>query len=86
MTFSSLFFLVLIVACPLGMWLMMRGGHGMGMGGMHGGESKDTSVQDKRVAGLEAEVARLRGDKVSQAALTPTVVDSEVHDFAGHRH
>jgi len=32
---SSLLLLLLVLACPLLMWLMMRGGHGHGHGG-HG--------------------------------------------------
>ena len=35
---TYLFLLLLILACPLAMWLMMRGGHGHG-GHSHSGHS-----------------------------------------------
>jgi preprotein translocase subunit SecG len=38
---SSLLLLLLVLACPLLMWLMMRGGHGHGHGG-HGGHHAAT--------------------------------------------
>ena len=38
---SSVLFLFLILACPLLMWLMMRGGHDHGHGG-HGGHHEAT--------------------------------------------
>ena len=42
---STLFFLLLVLACPIGMWLMMRGGHGGH--GMHG-QRPSASVDDLR--------------------------------------
>lgn len=43
--FSSLFFLLLVLACPIAMWLMMRGGHAHGHGHGHG---RPASVDDLR--------------------------------------
>jgi hypothetical protein len=60
MTASSLFFLLIVLACPLMMVFMMRGGHGNGHGGQgghaggcHGGHGqepapRETSTDDLR--------------------------------------
>jgi hypothetical protein len=64
---SSVLFLLLILACPLLMWLMMRGGHGHGHGG-HGshhaatidGHYRDAPSTDdlrRRRAELDREIA-----------------------------
>jgi hypothetical protein len=52
---TSLLFLLLVLACPLAMWLMMRGGHGRGGHGHgghgHGGHShtgEPVSIDDLR--------------------------------------
>ena len=42
---STYLFLLLILACPLAMWLMMRGGHGHGG---HGHASESASIHDLR--------------------------------------
>lgn len=62
---SQLFFLLLILACPLMMMFMMRGMHGGA--GHDAGDARndprqvvDTTAQDARIAQLEREVARLR--------------------------
>ena len=49
---STFLLLLLLLACPLMMWLMMRGGHGHGGHG-HGGQGPDvgigsTSIDDLR--------------------------------------
>ncbi len=51
MTASTVFFLLLVLACPLMMVFMMRGGHGHGHG--HGGghahhDSREASSEDLR--------------------------------------
>jgi Spy/CpxP family protein refolding chaperone len=54
MSASTIFFLLLVLACPLMMMLMMRGGHGHGGGHVHGGghdhpaEPRETSTDDLR--------------------------------------
>lgn len=58
MTTSTIFLVLLVLACPLMMMLMMRGGHGHGgqrghAGGCHGGhgqepEPRETSTDDLR--------------------------------------
>ncbi len=51
MTASTLFFLLIVLACPLMMVFMMRGGHGHGHGGdAHGepAEPAETSMDDLR--------------------------------------
>jgi hypothetical protein len=58
MTASTIFFVLLVLACPLMMMFMMRGGHGHGgqggqAGGCHGGhgqepEPRETSTDDLR--------------------------------------
>jgi hypothetical protein len=57
MSASTVFFVLLILACPLMMMLMMRGGHGHGGGHAHGGghgghdhpaEPRETSTDDLR--------------------------------------
>jgi hypothetical protein len=70
---SSVLFLLLVLACPLLMWLMMRGGHGHGQGGHgshhaaaidgHHGEAPSTDDLRRRRAGLDREItARERID------------------------
>ena len=55
---GSIFFFLLLLACPLAMMFMMRG--------MMGGATRtDTTAQDCRIQDLEQEVARLRGTEVS---------------------
>jgi Spy/CpxP family protein refolding chaperone len=58
MSASTIFFLLLVLACQLMMMLMMRGGHGHGGGHAHGGgghgghdhqaEPRETSTDDLR--------------------------------------
>ena len=53
---SSYLFLLLVLACPVLMWLMMRGGHG------HGGHAHShgpTSIDDlrQRRAEIDQEIA-----------------------------
>jgi len=54
---GSVLYLLLLLACPLGMMFMMRGMMG-------GGRSTDTRAQDQRIVDLEEEVGRLRGHEV----------------------
>ena len=56
---EQLFFLILILACPLMMMWMMRGGHGHGMSDQSH-DMGDSAATDDRIAELEREVARLR--------------------------
>lgn len=59
---SQLFFLLILLACPLMMMLMMRGMHGghADHGGDHTPTVVDTTARDARIADLEREVASLR--------------------------
>ena len=70
---SSVLFLLLVLACPLLMWLMMRGGHGHGHGGHgshhaatidgHHGDAPSTDDLRRRRAELDREItARERID------------------------
>lgn len=75
MDVGSLVFLLLVLACPLAMFWMMRGGHGAhghaahgsgcGHGAGHGHESapESRSVDElrRRRAELDDEIARLEG-------------------------
>jgi len=84
MTVSTVFFLLLVLACPLLMMFMMRGGHGHGgghsghAGGCHGGhgdesEPRETATDDLRRQ--RAELDRLieeREQTDSDRELTPT--------------
>ncbi len=45
---TSLVFLLLVLACPLAMWLMMRGGHGHGGCGHQDHPGEPPSVDDLR--------------------------------------
>ena len=67
---QQLLYVALILACPLSMVFMMRG---MG-GGSH--NKSDTIVDapavDARVAELEREVSRLRGERSDTAPVTRT--------------
>lgn len=54
---QSLFFLLLLFACPIGMIFMMRGG-GRILGG--GQDAVATAAQERRIVDLEQEVAGLR--------------------------
>ncbi len=47
--------LLLVLACPLSMLLMMRGGSSSC-------ETKTTTAADEELAGLRTEIARLRGE------------------------
>ena len=44
---STYLFFLLVLACPLLMWLMMRGGHGHG-GHAHGQSQGPASIDDLR--------------------------------------
>ena len=46
---SSLLFFLLVLACPLVMWLMMRGGHGHG----HAGHGENQHSQTLEPASLD---------------------------------
>lgn len=56
---NELLFLLLILACPLAMFLMMRGGHGHG-GHDHGGHSHTASANGCDEQPLSAEELRRR--------------------------
>ena len=60
---SNLLFLVLVLACPLMMWMMMRGGHGgHGHGGHgHGGSSASTDDLRRQRDELDREIATRDG-------------------------
>jgi len=49
---STYLFLLLVLACPLAMWLMMRGGHGHGHGS-HSHAGKRASIDDLRQRRVE---------------------------------
>ena len=85
MTASTIFFVLLVLACPLMMMLMMRGGHGHGgghaghAGGCHGGhgqeaEPRETSTDDLRSqrAELDRQIAE-REQNGSERELEPSV-------------
>ena len=57
---SSLLFLLLVLACPLLMWLMMRGGHGHG----HAGHGDNQDSQTFEPASLDA--LRRRRDELDR--------------------
>ncbi|MDQ6846449.1 MAG: hypothetical protein M3019_02530 [Candidatus Dormibacteraeota bacterium] len=64
MTIGTLFFIAFIIACPVGMMFMMRGGHSMGGGGGHttgGGHDPNAAAREQHIAELERENAQLRG-------------------------
>ena len=42
---ASILFFILVLACPLGMWFMMRGGHGHA----HHGDGQAVSIEDLRL-------------------------------------
>ncbi len=52
---TALILLVLVLACPIGMWLMMRGGHGM-----HGQPASVNDLRRQREE-LEREIASREG-------------------------
>jgi hypothetical protein len=84
MTASTVFFVLLVLACPLMMMLMMRGGHGHGgghaghAGGCHGGHdhggARETSTDDLRRprAELDRQIAE-REQNGSERDLEPSV-------------
>ncbi len=56
MSVQTLFFILLVLACPVGMMFMMRGSHHM----MSGSQDTDAAAQERRIVELEQEIARLR--------------------------
>jgi hypothetical protein len=69
----SLFPLLFVLACPLMMVLMMRGGHGHSGHDPGQAEVHDPAVmpsprgREERIAELEREVERLRGEQAGEA-------------------
>ena len=62
----ELLFMLLVVACPLAMFLMMRGGHGHGHGhghgpSVHGGDEPGLSAEELRRR--RGELDRLIGER-----------------------
>lgn len=55
---GNLLFLLLLLACPLAMWFMMRGGHGHG-GTAHDHSQGPASIEDlhRRRDDLDREIA-----------------------------
>ena len=53
---STYLFLLLVLACPLAMWLMMRGGHGHG-GHSHAREPASTDDLLRQRDELDREIA-----------------------------
>jgi hypothetical protein len=65
MTASTIFFVLLVLACPLMMMLMMRGGHGHGghgghaVGGGHGGHGQEPTPRETSTDDLRRQRAEL---------------------------
>jgi Protein of unknown function (DUF2933) len=58
MTTPSVFFLLLVLACPLMMWLMMRGGHG------HGGDGDSADHREQPASTVSCAARRKEPDRV----------------------
>jgi len=60
---TTLLILLLVLACPIAMWLMMRGGHGgHGAHGMHGhGQPASLTDLHRRRDELDREIADREG-------------------------
>ena len=70
---STYLFLLLILACPLLMWLMMRGGHGRGgHAHSHGPASIDDLRRRRDELDQEIAVRELPREDGSDAAATET--------------
>jgi len=79
MTASTLFFLLLVLACPLMMIFMMRGGHGHGgahsdhAGGGHGRDAEPGPTSTDDLRRKRDELDRLIEEREqSERELTPT--------------
>jgi len=64
MTASTIFFVLLVLACPLMMMLMMRGGHGQGghgghASGCHGGHGQEPTPRETSTDDLRRQRAEL---------------------------
>jgi Protein of unknown function (DUF2933) len=64
MTASTIFFVLLVLACPLMMMFMMRGGHGHGdqgghAGGCHGGHGREPEPRETPTDDLRRQRAKL---------------------------
>ena len=64
MTASTIFFVLLVLACPLMMMLMMRGGHGHAghgghAGGGHGGHGQEPTPRETSTDDLRRQRAEL---------------------------
>jgi Protein of unknown function (DUF2933) len=60
---NTLFFLALLLVCPVMMMLMMRGMHGGGQSARELRPANLAGDSDRRIADLEREVATLRGQR-----------------------
>ena len=93
----ELLFLLLVLVCPLAMFLMMRGGHGHGGGGGHmegHGARSDTTVEPPSLADLHRsrdEIDRLieerKADEERAGSQSggPTISNVELVDDGGDR-
>ena len=82
MTTSTILLVLLVLACPLMMMWMMRGGHGHGAaqghaGGRHGGEtdsteSRSTAELRRQRDELERQIAEREQAAERELELTPT--------------
>lgn len=64
MTASAVLFLLIVLACPVMMMVMMRGGHGHGgqgshTGGCHGGPGHEPASHETSIGGLRRQRADL---------------------------
>jgi hypothetical protein len=58
---ASILFLLLVLACPLGMWFMMRGGHGNHGQADHGDGQASIDDLHHRRDELDREIAAREG-------------------------
>jgi hypothetical protein len=78
---SQYLFFLLILACPLMMIFMMRGGHGHGAHGGHGGPGSRTESANSSHDGCEHDERSIDELKRQRADIDRTIAEREAAEY-----